>query len=265
MNNPFVGFRHFCLFSGLAVALASAPVAASTPDQLADLLYQDYGWGSDQLRMRGYTIIKSDYHRGKTVEYWWNPTTSTCIRVHADDKTTKYDAISTASSTDCNQYHKEVSKNDKAAAIAIGAAALIGAAVLAHQSHHRDGKHDQDEKSVAEFDRGYRDGLHHERYHNYNDTAAYSDGYDAGQRQRDEQLRHHRSDSTLPPPHVAINREDDAATVTFRGGCEVLFAPSGEMTKWSSYCTDQEKKAAGRAYAAARSEKKADLEAYRDI
>jgi hypothetical protein len=45
MNNPFVRFRHLCLFRGLAAALASAPVAASTPDQLAALLYQDYGWG----------------------------------------------------------------------------------------------------------------------------------------------------------------------------------------------------------------------------
>jgi hypothetical protein len=43
------------------------------------------------------------------------------------------------------------------------------------------------------------------------------------------------------------------------------FAPDGEMTKWSSYCTDQEKKAAGRAYAAARAETNAGPDAYRDI
>lgn len=75
--------------------------------------------------------------------------------------------------TDCNQYHKDESDKNKAAAVAIGAAALIGAAIFAHKSHERDDKHSQDERSVAEFDRGYRDGLHHERYHSYNDTSAY--------------------------------------------------------------------------------------------
>jgi hypothetical protein len=43
------------------------------------------------------------------------------------------------------------------------------------------------------------------------------------------------------------------------------FAPGGEMTKWSSYCTDQERKAASRACAAARAEKNAGPGAYRDI
>lgn len=85
----------------LALALASGPVAAGTPDHLSDLLYQDYGWAAEQLRERGYT-----------------------------------------------------------------------------------------EKSVAEFDRDYRDGLHHDQYHDYNDTTAYSDGYNAGQRDRDEKTTH---------------------------------------------------------------------------
>jgi len=146
------------------------------------------------MNMRGYTIISSDYHRGKTVEYWWNPSTRTCVRMHKDDSTTKYDSISTTGSTDCNQYDKESTKNNTAAAIAVGAAALIGAAVLAHQSHQRDDKHGEDSKSVAEFDRGYRDGLHHERYHNYNNTTAYSDGYNAGQQERDEETSYRARD-----------------------------------------------------------------------
>lgn len=61
MNNPFVRFPALCLFSSLAVALASAPVAASTPDQLADLLYQDYGWDSDQLHLR--RLVPNTYRR----------------------------------------------------------------------------------------------------------------------------------------------------------------------------------------------------------
>ena len=128
------------------------------------------------------------------MEYWWNGAKNTCIKAHANDGTGKYESISKTGATDCNQYHKEATKDDNAAALAIGAAAIIGAAVLAHQSHHRDDKHGDDSKSVAEFDRGYRDGLHHERYHNYNDTTAYSDGYSAGQQDRDEKTRHRARD-----------------------------------------------------------------------
>ena len=172
VNRTSTAFAKRCVASGLALALVSAPVAARTPDNLSDMLYQDYGWGAGQLRNRGYTEISSDYHHGKTVEYWWNGARNTCIKIHANDQTGKYESISTTSSTDCNQYHEEATKGSAAAAIAVGAAALIGAAVLAHQSHHRDDKHGEDSKSVSEFDRGYRDGMHHKGYHNYNDTEA---------------------------------------------------------------------------------------------
>ena len=194
MNNLSKRSLTSSLASCFALVLASASVAASTPDNLEDLIYQDYGWGAEQLRQRGYTEISSDYHHGKTVEYWWSSAKNLCVKAHADDKEGKYTAISKTSSTDCNQYHEEATKGDNTAAIAIGAAALIGAAILAHKSHERDDKHGDDSKSVAEFDRGYRDGLHHERYHNYNNTTAYSDGYNSGQQKRDEETRHRSRD-----------------------------------------------------------------------
>jgi len=37
---------------------------------------------------------------------------------------------------------------------------------------------------VAEFDRGYRDGLYHQTYHNYNNTGDYSTGYQRGSEKR---------------------------------------------------------------------------------
>ena len=68
-----------------------------------------------------------------------------------------------------------------------------------------------------------------------------------------------------PPPEVMMNKMDNAATVRFRGGCEVLFAPNGAMVKWSSFCTEQEKSSARRAYDAALNEKTAGPEDYRDV
>ena len=208
MNDKLFLLSKRALAGVIALALVAGPVTARTPNDVSDLVYQDYGWGAEQLRKRGYTEINSDYHNGKTVEYWWSGASNTCLKAHADDNAGKYESISTTSSTDCNQYHKEASEGNTAAAIALGAAALIGAAVLAHQSHQRDDKHGEDSKSVAEFDRGYRDGLHHERYHNYNDTTAYSDGYNAGQRERDEETRHRARDGHHSGYHSYVSLDD---------------------------------------------------------
>ncbi|MEE4600658.1 MAG: hypothetical protein V2J65_05215 [Desulfobacteraceae bacterium] len=41
----------------IALALLPGPVVADIPNNLADIVYQDFGWDSDQLRIRGYTII----------------------------------------------------------------------------------------------------------------------------------------------------------------------------------------------------------------
>ena len=173
----------FCLLGGLS--LAFAPANADVPGNLADIPYQGTEWGSEQLRFRGYTLMSSDYHEGKLYEYWWQAASSTCVQARATGG--RYETLGVTSSTDCNQYHQQATKNNNAAAIAVGAAALIGVAALAHKSHERHEKHGDDGKSVAEFDRGYRDGLYHQPYHNYQNTTAYSDGYNAGNQERYEQ------------------------------------------------------------------------------
>lgn len=175
------------------VAGPTGPAGAVLPDNLSDIPYQDTGWGRDQLRSRGYALVSSHRQQdGKTVEYWWQGSGNTCIQARAAGS--KYEALKVTPGTDCNQYQQAATANNNAAAIALGAAALIGVAALAHKSHEREEKHDQDSRSVAEFDRGYRDGLHHERYHNYDNTAAYSDGYNAGQRERDQQTAYRSRD-----------------------------------------------------------------------
>lgn len=188
--NRLIGQFHLCCVVTIASLIsASAFASGSTPGNLNDLEYQDSSWGNGQLRSRGYTMIDSDYHNGKMVEYWWSNGSNTCIK--AKDVDGKYESIKTTSSTDCNQYHEEATKDDSSAGIAIAAAAILGAAVLASQSHQRDDDVNNDANATAEFDRGYRDGLHHKTYHNYDNTEAYSEGYTQGQIERDEQTRHH--------------------------------------------------------------------------
>lgn len=188
MNKPINQFPLLCAVIGTALAASSA-FAGTPPANVEDIVYQDAGWGSQQLRARGYTMISSDWHNGKNVEYWWANGPNVCLK--AKEANNKYESLSTTSSTDCNQYHEEATKNDNAAGIAVAAAAILGIAVLASQSHQRSDKHNSDANSTAEFDRGYRDGLHQKGYHNYNKTDAYSDGYSEGQIQRDDETRHH--------------------------------------------------------------------------
>lgn len=187
MTARLLGNRRVALLAGCALALVAGSVVADIPGNLADLQYQSTEWGSEQLRFRGYTRTSSDWHDGKTYEYWWQASSNTCVQARSSDG--KYEALQTTAGTDCGQYHKQAAGNSDAAAAAIGAAAIIGVAVLAHQSHERDDKH-HGQKSVAEFDRGYRDGMYHQPYHNYQNTTAYSDGYSSGSREREEQTRY---------------------------------------------------------------------------
>ncbi|WP_343115852.1 hypothetical protein [Ostreiculturibacter nitratireducens] len=91
-----------------------------------------------------------------------------------------------------------------------GAIALLGIAALAHhEGHYRGGWSPTSEAETADFERGYRDGLHNERYDTRWDTRAYSEGYDAGQKERSHRLSH--SGNRSRGDHV------DAPTLAVRG------------------------------------------------
>jgi hypothetical protein len=176
---------------GIAVTLVGRPaMAGPAPDNLADLNYQSADWANEQLASRGYTSIHSDWHKGHNWSYWWQQSSRICIKMQ--DDTRKVVSLETTVAMDCNQ--QEPVARDKGmsdgAKVAIGAAAILGVALLASKSHHREEKNAQNEKNTAEFERGYRDGLHHERYHNYQNSTSYSDGYNSGQQDRDERTRH---------------------------------------------------------------------------
>jgi len=96
-------------------------------------------------------------------------------------------------------------KNTRAVAAAVAAAAIIGLAVSAahHHGHYENGSEYDDPRDSAEFDRGYRDGLHDARRNNYNRTEAYRDGYRAGKDERELRISHNQSNRWEPGRHVA--------------------------------------------------------------
>jgi hypothetical protein len=82
----------------------------------------------------------------------------------------------------------EMSQDEKAAA----ALAIIGAATLLHhKGHYREGYAPADADETAQFEMGYRDGLHNYAYASNYPTTAYMNGYDAGAKERANAHAHH--------------------------------------------------------------------------
>ncbi|TCO68286.1 hypothetical protein [Rhodovulum euryhalinum] len=94
--------------------------------------------------------------------------------------------------------------SDKAAAAAL---ALLGIAALAHhKDHYRDGYQPSGAEETAQFEMGYRDGLHNEPYASNYPTSAYMNGYDAGHRERSHSLAHRSSNvAGVKVPQAAMN------------------------------------------------------------
>jgi hypothetical protein len=161
-------------------AMVITPIAASanTPGSVRDLVGAKGSSGEQQLEYRGFHLISGHTEYDSKISYWWNGNTKECIKVVTYDGS--YRSIDKTSNADCNQ---KGGNGDKTAAVAVGAAALLGIVALASKSHHREGK-DYDERGMSEFERGHRDGLYGQAYHNYSRSDAYSNGYDSGVRER---------------------------------------------------------------------------------
>jgi hypothetical protein len=101
---------------------------------LSDLNYQSSDWAKEQMGSRGYPRIHSDWHNNRNWTYWWSNAGNTCIKMQDDGG--KVQSLETTVAMDCNQ--KE-SGDDKlgmstGAKVAVGAAALLGVALLASSS-----------------------------------------------------------------------------------------------------------------------------------
>ena len=164
-----------------AMMIQTVPAHANTPGSVRDLVGARAAGGESTIEERGFTRIDGSTRNGKKINYWWNPNTKECVRVTTADGS--FESIVQTSNSDCNQ---RGSSGDRTAAIAVGAAALLGIAALASKSHHRD-EGNYDERGTAEFERGYRDGLYNQTYHNYNRADGYSRGYQQGVSERSHQ------------------------------------------------------------------------------
>lgn len=186
------------LIAAMSVALVATPVGlhARTPSDLGDLVGARASSAEYQMQERGYFHVNGAKSDQSVWNYWWNPSAERCVSVRVAQG--RVSTIHDAGPGDCNQHRRGSGGSDGsgAAAIALGAAALIGLAALSHQQHHHDdNRHHDDVDSEAEFERGYRDGLYAAGYHNYNRRDAYSDGYEKGARQRDHEISHRSPDS----------------------------------------------------------------------
>lgn len=174
---------HHARLGGMTAALvvaAAFPAAAAPPGNLSDLRYQDAGWSAGQLQSRGYVRTQGHIARGNGYEYWWHNADRQCIYLSASNG--KVASVDTTARSDCGQPDSSSGKDkNDAAAVAIGAAAILGIAALAHNSHHhKNNQHAADSDSDADFERGYRDGLYHAQYDVKHGNNQYSDGYAAG-------------------------------------------------------------------------------------
>lgn len=99
--------------------------------------------------------------------------------------------------------HADKASDDAAKA----AIAILGIAALLHdKGHYRDGYAPKNHNETADFEMGYRDGLHNERFDPYASTGAYAQGYDAGQKERTNRLSHRSSGvSGVKVPKAALD------------------------------------------------------------
>jgi hypothetical protein len=165
----------------VAVALAVAPLPGQgQPVGFSDLVGQGDDYAAKELGWRGYVLTHSDSRDGSTWQYWWNASRKECARLAVSRG--RVADVRTTDEHDCDQRSSSGSQGlSDGAKVAIAAAAILGVAALAHKSHENDrNRASQSPQDVAEFERGYRDGMYHQGYHNYNNRPEYRDGYEQG-------------------------------------------------------------------------------------
>jgi hypothetical protein len=162
----------------------SLPAGPEARPDNSDLVYQSDDYASRELPRRGYVLTHSASAKGDSYwQYWWSSQRDQCVRVAVNGG--KVSQLISTDEHDCNQTASGSSGPSKGAQVAIAAAAIAGVAVLAHKSHESEkDRAAQSPQDVADFERGYRDGLYNQGYHNYNNRPDYSNGYNKGSEKR---------------------------------------------------------------------------------
>jgi hypothetical protein len=138
------------------MATVFAPIAVAAQEN--DLQGLRSGRGDSELQRRGYKLEKTS---GDS-QFWWNSRTDTCIRVKVWRD--RYDAISSASKSDCGK------GGGPSAGVVVGAAVAIG--LIAALASKKD--------KGPDYKRGYDDGLNGNAY-DRRGNDRYREGYQAGE------------------------------------------------------------------------------------
>lgn len=102
---------------------------------------------------------------------------------------------------------------------ALAALAILGISILAHHKHHyKDGYEPVDGVETAEFERGYRDGLHGYAYWEHSQTRGYVEGYQAGETERENSVAHRRIQADQKAPPMAYQGCADIVAQNFAVG-----------------------------------------------
>lgn len=176
-------FRTLCRCLAVALVLPAAPLRAAGADDLRDVVGARGRDGEPLLEQRGYVLVDAGQSGQAAFTYWWNSAQQACIRVTTREG--RYEQIVNTDASDCGQTRK-ASGASTGAKVAVGAAALLGIAALAHKSHHREDR-SYNEQQTADFERGYRDGLYNHAFSDYSNSRDYVSGYDKGSEERRNQ------------------------------------------------------------------------------
>jgi hypothetical protein len=125
-----------------------------------------------------------------------------------------------------------MSDDEKAAA----AIAILGIAALAHKKHHyREGYQPDDHVETAEFERGYRDGVHGYPYWENSRTRGYVQGYQAGTKERENSMAHRHQAEEEKAPHMAVRGCADIVASNFavsRHDVHMIRSSAGSKHEW---------------------------------
>jgi hypothetical protein len=183
MKSTIVRAAH--AFAIASLVLTPIAATAKSADELRDLVGAKAGNAEGDLESRGWTMITGHKGSNSIYNYWWNRDRKDCVMVTTRDG--RYASITDASASDCNQ--KSSGGNDAATVAAVAGGAALLAALLSHKSgHHDDGQHSNDSQKEADYERGYRDGLHNSAWRNDSRSESYGTGYQAGVDQRQREL-----------------------------------------------------------------------------
>jgi hypothetical protein len=167
------------IVAGLQTAASAQSTAANgAPTKLADLVQQGAEPASAALRARGYTLAHSDTLRGKLWQYWWHAGDDACAMATVNGA--RVERIVSTAESDCVPKGGNAWRMSSKGKVTDKAARQLGVDALMHRSHERDESVHNSVAAVAEFERGYRDGLKGVALARNAPRGAFADGVQAG-------------------------------------------------------------------------------------